>query len=125
MEYCEELFYKLNKAVVASDKPNKLMKKTNIPILAYHVQTVDELGISLERYGEWIQELMDREKLAKDADVSTNTYSKGVKILESGNEELINETISGQKSINKAFNELKKNVDTDKYLMNGMTVGWN
>lgn len=55
-----------------------------------------------------------REELAKDADVSTNTYSKGVKILESGNEELINETISGQKSINKAFNELKKNADTDK-----------
>ena len=46
-----------------------------------------------------------REELAKDADVSTNTYSKGVKILESGNEELINETINGQKSINKAFNE--------------------
>lgn len=55
-----------------------------------------------------------REKLAKDADVSTNTYSKGVKILESGNEELISETINGQKSINKAFNELKKNADTDK-----------
>ena len=55
-----------------------------------------------------------REELAKDADVSTNTYSKGVKILESGNEELINETISGQKSINKAFNELKKNADNDK-----------
>ncbi len=37
-----------------------------------------------------------------------------MKILESGNEELINETISGQKSINKAFNELKKDADTDK-----------
>lgn len=55
-----------------------------------------------------------REKLAKDADVSTNTYSKGVKILESGNEKLISETINGQKSINKAFNELKKNADTNK-----------
>lgn len=55
-----------------------------------------------------------REKLAKDADVSTNTYSKGVKILESGNEELISETINGQKSINKAFNELKKNADIGK-----------
>lgn len=55
-----------------------------------------------------------RAELARDADVSTNTYSKGVKILESGNEELINETISGEKSINKAFNELKKNADTDK-----------
>ena len=55
-----------------------------------------------------------RAELAKDADVSTNTYSKGMKILESGNEELIKETINGQKSINKAFNELKKNADTDK-----------
>ncbi len=55
-----------------------------------------------------------RAELAKDADVSTNTYSKGVEILKSGNEELINETISGQKSINKAFNELKKSADTDK-----------
>lgn len=55
-----------------------------------------------------------RAELAKDADVSTNTYTKGIKILESGNEELINETISGQKSINKAFNELKKSADTDK-----------
>lgn len=55
-----------------------------------------------------------RAELAKDADVSTDTYSKGVKILESGNEELINETLSGQKSINKAFNELKKGADTDK-----------
>ncbi|MCR2050810.1 hypothetical protein NSB25_26630 [Acetatifactor muris] len=55
-----------------------------------------------------------RAELAKDADVSTNTYSKGVKILESGNKELINETISGQKSINKAFNELKKSADTNK-----------
>lgn len=55
-----------------------------------------------------------RAELAKDADVSTDTYSKGVKILESGNEELINATINGQKSINKAFNELKKSADTDK-----------
>lgn len=55
-----------------------------------------------------------RAELAKDADVSTNTYTKGVKILESGNEELINETISGRKSINKAFNELKKSADTDR-----------
>ena len=59
LEYCEELFSKLNKAVITSEKPNKLMKKTSIPILAYHIQTIDELGISIERYGEWIQELMD------------------------------------------------------------------
>lgn len=55
-----------------------------------------------------------RAELAKDANVSSNTYSKGMKILESGNEELINETINGQKSINKAFNELKKSADAGK-----------
>lgn len=49
-----------------------------------------------------------RAELAKDADVSANTYARGVKILESGNKELINETMSGQKTINKAFNELKE-----------------
>jgi len=57
-----------------------------------------------------------RAELAKDADVSTNTYSKGVKILESGDEVLINETVSGKKTINKAYNELKesqkKNIDS-------------
>lgn len=59
LAYCSELFDKLNMAVPVSDKPNKLMKKTTIPILAYHIQSIDELGISLERYGEWIQEFMD------------------------------------------------------------------
>ncbi len=59
LEYCEELFNKLNMAVQVSDKPNKLMKKTTIPILAYHIQTIDELGISIEKYGEWIQRFMD------------------------------------------------------------------
>ena len=55
-----------------------------------------------------------RAELAKDADVSTDTYSKGLKILNSGNEELINETLNGQKTINKAYNESKKNDDTGK-----------
>ncbi len=59
LEYCEELFNKLNMAVPELDKPNKLMKKTTIPILAYHIQTVDELGISLQKYGEWIQKFAD------------------------------------------------------------------
>lgn len=59
LEYCEELFNKLNMAVPVSEKPNKLMKKTTIPILVCHIQTIDELGISLERYGRWIQEFMD------------------------------------------------------------------
>ena len=59
LEYCTDLFDKLNRAVPVSEKPSRLMKKTNIPIFAYHVQTVDELGISLETYGEWIQKFTD------------------------------------------------------------------
>ncbi len=59
LEYCEELFSKLNEAVPKGNKANKLMKKTNIPILAYNIQTIDEIGISLERYGEWIQEFFN------------------------------------------------------------------
>ena len=59
LDYCKELFDKLNEALPASDKPNKLMKKTNIPVFAYHIQTIDELGIPLERYGEWIQTFTD------------------------------------------------------------------
>ena len=55
-----------------------------------------------------------RAELAKDADVSTDTYSKGLKILKSGDEKLINETLSGQKTINKAYNESKKNTDMKK-----------
>ena len=48
-----------------------------------------------------------RAKCAKDAGTSTDTYSKGVKILESGNEELIQQTLKGEISINRAYNELK------------------
>lgn len=49
-----------------------------------------------------------RAKLSEDAGTSTDTYSKGVKILNSGNQELIDQTLKGEKSINKAYNELKK-----------------
>lgn len=49
-----------------------------------------------------------RAKLASDAGVSTNTYSKGKKILDSNNTELIRQVEKGEKSINKAFNEIKE-----------------
>lgn len=48
-----------------------------------------------------------RAKLAELANVSTDTYSRGKKILDSGNKELIEQTLKGQKTINKAYNELK------------------
>lgn len=59
LEYCEDLFGKLNEALPKTERVNKQMKKINIPIFAYHVQTVDELGISLEKYGEWIQRFLN------------------------------------------------------------------
>lgn len=49
-----------------------------------------------------------RAKLASDAGVSTDTYSKGKKILDSNNTELIRQVENGEKSINKAFNEIKE-----------------
>lgn len=85
---------KKNKSLNGGDKKSKL-KKSTTPLPK--------------------EEKVDvRAELAKDADVSTNTYAKGLDILKSENEELINETLSGQKTINKAFNELKKSADTNK-----------
>ncbi len=60
LDYCSDLFDKLNEAIAITDKPNKLMKKTNIPILAYHVQTADEIGMSMATYGEWIERFLMR-----------------------------------------------------------------
>lgn len=58
-----------------------------------------------------------RAKLAQTAGVSTDTYSKGKKILDSDNEELKREVLSGEKSINAAYktlqNENKKMQSSD------------
>lgn len=59
LEYCEELFNKLNKALPKSEKVNRLMKKINIPMFVYHIQTIDEIGMPLEKYGEWIQKFLN------------------------------------------------------------------
>ena len=48
-----------------------------------------------------------RAKLATVAGVSTDTYSKGKKILDSNNEILKQEVLSGEKSINAGYRELK------------------
>lgn len=47
-----------------------------------------------------------RAKLAETAGVSTDTYSKGKKILDSNNEKLKQEVLSGEKSINAGYREL-------------------
>lgn len=47
-----------------------------------------------------------RAKLAETAGVSTDTYSKGKKILDSDNEKLKQEVLSGEKSISAGYKEL-------------------
>lgn len=47
-----------------------------------------------------------RAKLAKTAGVSTDTYSKGKRILDSNNEKIKQEVLSGEKSINAGYKEL-------------------
>lgn len=55
-----------------------------------------------------------RAKLAKTAGVSTDTHSKGKKILDSNNEELKQEVLSGDKSINAGYKELTQNKNEEK-----------
>lgn len=50
-----------------------------------------------------------RAKLAETAGVSTDTYSKRKKILDSNNETLKQEVLSGEKSINAGYKEIKQN----------------
>lgn len=54
-----------------------------------------------------------RAECARDANTSTDTYSKGVKILNSNDTELIKDVNNGNKTINKAYNELKKSKNTN------------
>lgn len=49
-----------------------------------------------------------RAKLAETAGVSTDTYSKGKKILDSDNEEVKEKVLSGEMSINAGYNKIKK-----------------
>lgn len=58
-----------------------------------------------------------RAKLAKTAGVSTDTYSKGKKILDSDNETLKQEVLSGEKSINAGYKELTQNKEVLKDLI--------
>lgn len=50
-----------------------------------------------------------RAKLAETAGVSTDTYSKGKKILDSDNEEVKNAVLSGEISINAGYNKIREN----------------
>lgn len=54
------------------------------------------------------------EKLASIANVSEKTYRMGAKILNSGNEKLKQEVLSGEKSINAGYKELTGNKENKK-----------
>ncbi|MBC5745260.1 hypothetical protein FMM74_017205 [Lachnospiraceae bacterium MD308] len=60
-----------------------------------------------------------RAKLAETAGVSTDTYSKGKKILDSNNEILKQEVLSGEKSINAGYKELIQSKEKKKTSING------
>lgn len=62
-------------------------------------------------------------KLADMSDVSETTYRMGKKILNSGNEELIQQALKGEKSISKAYNELKasQKKESEKKLDNSIS----
>lgn len=49
-----------------------------------------------------------RAKLAETANVSTDTYSKGKKILDSDNNEVKNAVLSGEMSINAGYNKIRE-----------------
>lgn len=59
LEYCSDLFDKLNEAIPESEVPYRLLKKINIPIVAYHVQTADEIGMDIKSYGDCILAFFD------------------------------------------------------------------
>lgn len=58
-----------------------------------------------------------REKLASVAGVSGKTYSMGKKILDSNNETLKQEVLSGEKSINAGYKELTQGVEGNIHII--------
>lgn len=71
-----------------------------------------------------IEKIDVRNKLAETAGVSTDTYSKGSKILNSNNEEVKQKVLSGEMSINAGYNAIKpqKSKEEQKDITNGKEV---
>lgn len=59
-------------------------------------------------------------KLADIADVSTDTYSKGKKILDSNNEEVKEKVLSGEMSINAGYKELTQSKEEKISVQSGL-----
>lgn len=63
-----------------------------------------------------------RAKLAETAGVSTDTYSKGKKILDSNNEEVKEKVLSGEMSINAGYNKIRENTKQKENISNETTT---
>ena len=63
-----------------------------------------------------------RAKLAETAGVSTDTYSKGKKILDSDNEEVKEKVLSGEMSINAGYNKIKETTKQKENINNEHTT---
>lgn len=63
-----------------------------------------------------------RAKLAKTAGVSTDTYSKGKKILDSNNEDVKEKVLSGEMSINAGYKEIVGKKENKKMDNNTFTI---
>ena len=63
-----------------------------------------------------------RAKLAETAGVSTDTYSKGKKILDSDNEEVKSAVLSGKISINAGYNKIRENTKQKENISNETTT---
>ena len=83
----------LNKQLAMSEARKSNENNKNEQFSQNSATTVDKIDV--------------RAKLAKTAGVSTDTYSKGKKILDSDNEKLKKEVLSGEKSINAAYKVLQ------------------
>lgn len=63
-----------------------------------------------------------RAKLAETAGVSTDTYSKGKKILDSDNEEVKEKVLSGEMSINAGYNKIREYTKQKENISNENTT---
>ena len=68
------------------------------------------------------QKIDVRAKLAETAGVSTDTYSKGKKILDSDNEEVKEKVLSGEMSINAGYNKIRENTKQKENTSNESTT---
>lgn len=68
----------------------------------------DQTGSTPQNSVELVEPIETRQEMAKLANVSHDTYTKGKQILEKATEEITNNIFNGELTINKAYNYLKR-----------------